>query len=191
MINNPLLLSPPIPVAWAGFTSDTRRMQACGWEFQVEANLHRFSRTLVAKHRDFNTMLWAEVRDAEVERRALAYVRGEYDGYRGPPIMFQRAAHPDSVRMSIVGAVDFRPVDMNSSFADISTWSGHAVDLFRPWAPQAQELIVDPNDVSALFERIKALQSPQLAEIRERNRKRDLREQRQEQVVAQVITLAA
>jgi hypothetical protein len=48
--------------------------------------------------------------------------------------------------------------------------------------------------VAELFERIKQLQRPELDAIRERNRLRDAREQRQqggERVVAQVIALAA
>ncbi len=43
----------------------------------------------------------------------------------------------------------------------------------------------------ALQKELKRLQAPELSAIRERNRARDYREQRQESVVAQIITLAA
>ena len=51
--------------------------------------------------------------------------------------------------------------------------------------------LVDPDTVAGLMDKIIKMQSGDLAEIRERNRKRDMREQRQENVVCQVIAMAA
>ena len=65
------------------------------------------------------------------------------------------------------------------------------IDRIHRLSPNSEEIIVAPETVADLFERIKKLQSPELAAIRERNRTREYQQgQRQEQVVAQVITLA-
>lgn len=51
---------------------------------------------------------------------------------------------------------------------------------------------VKAETVADLYERIRKLQDPELKNIRERNRMRDARErQHSEQIVAQIITLAA
>lgn len=191
-VRDPLLLSPPIPVEWAGFTSDTRRMQVSGWEFRVDAHPHRFERVVIAKHRLFNTVLHAMLQDSDLERRAMVYGPSGFQGFNGPPLVFQRAAHPESFHLSLAGsAPEFVAVDMMPLRADLNQWTGRAIDLFRPWAPNSEEIIVEPETVADLFEKIKKLQTPELAAIRERNRTRDYCEQRQEQVVAQIITLAA
>lgn len=191
---DPLLLSPPIPVEWAGFTSDTRMMQRCGWEFAVERNTYGFSIHILARHRILGLMMNASIRDDDLRNSALIYSKplNDYTGFRGPPMQFREINHESRVSFIHMNPEDLERVDMNPQYTTIQEhrWNGDAIDLFRKWAPQAEELIVDPNDVTALFERIKKLQTPQLAEIRERNRKRDAREQRSEQVVAQIVTLA-
>lgn len=193
-IRDPLLLSPPIPVEWAGFTSRTDYMQRWGWDFVVEAGPHLYERHVLARHRANNTVLYAVLRDEDVMSRALVYNRGTgASGFNGPPIRFGRATHAESFCLTVAGdeTHSFVPVDMTPQVVDIREWSGLARDLFRPWAPQAQEILVEPETVTELFEKIKRLQAPELSAIRERNRARDYREQRQESVVAQIITLAA
>lgn len=61
--------------------------------------------------------------------------------------------------------------------------------LFAP-VPEAQELIVDPQDVQAMLDQILKVQAPIRKEIRERDRRRD-RAIEARQVHAQIITLKA
>lgn len=186
-----VLLSPPIPVEWAGFESNTARMQACGWEFAVEDNHYGFTTTVFARHRRFGVTLRAELRGDDIRSRSVVYTRSGFSGFSGPPVRFHAAQqHHETF---ITGSpVDWTRVDMNPSYVSARDLPSFNVkDLFRPWAPESKEILVEPDTVADLFERIKKLQSHDLEAIRERNRKRDLREQSQEQVVAQIITLAA
>ncbi len=189
----PLLLSPPIPVEWAGFTSDTRRMQACGWEWAVESDTYRYTTRILARHRSLGAMLHGELRDDDIRSRAMVYQRDKYAGFRGPPVHLDGLNLEHRVTFISMDPTQMLRVDMNPEYTTIQEqrWNGDAIDLFRKWAPQSEEIIVAPETVADLFERIKKMQSPELAEIRERNRKRDIREQRSENVVAQIITLAA
>ena len=190
---DPLLLSPPIDVEWCGFRSTTRAMQAAGWEFAVDASPQFRSRTILARHRDLGVMMTAELFDDDVRSRALVYNKNSgYSGYQGPPVRFNGLNHESRVTFVSVDPTQMIRVDMNPEYTTIEEhrWNGDAIDLFRKWAPQSEEIIVEPETVADLFERIKKMQSPELADIRERNRRRDLRDQQRESVVAQIITLA-
>jgi hypothetical protein len=192
---DPLLLSPPIPVEWCGFESDTRRMQACGWEFAVNQDVMRREVEFIARHRRLATFLVGRLRDDDIRQRSLVYFRQELVGFKGPPLQFTSLTQERNTQfVHLQSSIDdFTRVDMNSEYTTIQEqrWNGDTIDLFRKWAPKSEEIIVAPETVADLFERIKKMQSPELAEIRERNRKRDIREQRSENVVAQIITLAA
>lgn len=196
MGRDPLLLSPPIPVEWLGFTSNTRRMQACGWEFAVHQDAMSRGVDVLARHRTAGCLLTGFIRDDILRDSALVYHRGDFQGFRGPPVRFERMTHEKQTQFV---HTSFDPnammrVDMNSEFSTIEEirWSGATIELFRKWAPQSEEIIVAPETVADLYERIRKLQDPELKSIRERNRMRDARErQHSEQIVAQIITLAA
>lgn len=196
MGQEPLLLSPPIPVEWLGFDSDTRRMQMCGWEFAVHQDVMGRGVDVLARHRTTGYLVTGFIPDGIVRRSAMVYQHGEFRGFNGPPIRFSRMTHENNTQFV---HTSFDPnamlrVDMNSEFSTIEEirWSGAAIELFRKWAPQSEEIIVAPETVADLYERIRKLQDPELKNIRERNRMRDARErQHSEQVVAQIITLAA
>lgn len=190
---DPLLLSPPIDVEWCGFRSTTRAMQHAGWEFAVDASPQFRNRTILARHRDLGVMMTAELFDDDLRSRSLIYnTNSGYQGYQGPPVRFDRMNHERNVTFIDVDPTQMMRVDMNPEYTTVQEhrWNGDAIDLFRKWAPQSEEIIVEPETVADLFERIKKMQSPELADIRERNRRRDLRDQQRESVVAQIITLA-
>lgn len=137
-------------------------------------------------------MLHGELRDDDIRSRAMVYQRNEYAGFSGPPVRLTGLNLEHRVTFVSMDPTQMLRVDMNPEYTTIQEhrWNGDTIDLFRKWAPQSEEIIVEPETVADLFERIKKMQSPELADIRERNRRRDLRDQQRESVVAQIITLA-
>lgn len=72
----------------------------------------------------------------------------------------------------------------------------HAISslgFFKKWEDEVEEIIVDQASVSELMDRIRKLQEPELAAIRERNRRREQRSANEvvERVSAQIISIAA
>lgn len=62
---------------------------------------------------------------------------------------------------------------------------------FAVFAPMAEEIIVEPATVAGLLDQIKQLQAPELAAIRERNRRADSRNFTAQRFHAQIVSLAA
>ncbi len=182
--------SPPARVIFAGMAGFTPTMEANGWEFYLERGHDsaymraKFSMTM--RHRQSGCVMFAQgvyddYRQAAIERR------GE------PEFIVSRVVQERSAEMvmhhTTMPAYD--RVSMMPTFDDIKVLRSIKLsELFTQWAPEAQEIIVEPKTVEALMAEIRSLQQPELAEIRRRAYVRDSRPQ-QDQMVAQIIAFAA
>ena len=89
---------------------------------------------------------------------------------------------------------DFKHVDVSPEAAwptqDLKYMEASA--LFPAWSRgQKEEIIVAPETVDDLMKKIRAMQEPELRQIRERNRLRDARKGTTEVRHAQIISFAA
>lgn len=100
----------------------------------------------------------------------------------------------EPMNLSAFQPIDARPMTMTRQLLS------QAEDEFRIFAPaltRTEEIIVEPATVHECLERIRQLQAPELAAIRERNRSRDIRNQplpdpsQRQMVHAQIISIAA
>lgn len=186
--------SPEVEVWWAGWRSNTRQLQRHGWRFAVEDEWHRNEVRMFLQHERFGWTGYARA------QRAYAGLgsRFEREYLQNPLQAFEVYAMsaPDLMVSVDAGPLkDFIHVDMMDRLIEPRGVKRRPVaGLFTPWVQEAQELIVEPATVAELLDKIKAMQAPQLAAARERNRLREAREGRPvagERVVAQVLTLAA
>lgn len=166
------LVNPPCRVIFAGFEADTRHLGVAGWKVSVEENfrgnfmepVHRMllhftpSRlNLIAECDPFHTARWR-----------------------------QRGGMLDDLPVFVVqkAACDFRIIMQIGTQFSFQKWSDTApamveADLYSTplflakEAPKAEELIVEPQDVSAMLEQIKRMQSPEQAAIRKRRRQEE------------------
>lgn len=184
-------LSPEIEIRWMGMRSDSRTMQRCGWEFAVNRSIQQFDDRLdvIASHKDCGMRLYGSI-------PADLLMRSHYSGaFVGASIrlngmqFFSEKAHV-ALPVANYSPFDFMRVDMAPSITEKP--ARNPFDVFTPWAPDAEEIIVDPPTVAGLLEQIRSLQEPELAEIRKRNRAREYRQGDQREVVrAQILTFAA
>lgn len=86
--------------------------------------------------------------------------------------------------------VSYRRADMEPELVRFRDVPLTETNLFRPWSPAAEEIIIKPESVAELMDRIKQLNEPELAAIRQRNRAREHAAPK-EIIHAQVIALAA
>lgn len=185
------IASPHTEVVWDGWRSTAHTLERCGWEFAVEQHPAYSDRSIniVMRHRQSGATAIGEVPFGTMLRAATGYVD------EPPLIVIRSMVLANNVVFSYLDPSHFARVSMRPNDvieAHMHRRRGDTLDVFS--RPETKELIVEQDSVAELFERIKQLQKPELDAIRERNRLRDAREQRQqggERVVAQVIALAA
>lgn len=196
--------TPRCEVIFDGWRSDTYALQSCGWEIAIEDVLftHVMERALrmVLHHPPSGITLYA------VCQQARDMLDPRYQWSQEPEQFVVQRAAARADRMVLVDdrsrtylepkslrRVDALPQDGNPwgrlTFSREQTTVSD-LGLFSPWHdPQA--IVVDPDTIDTLMTKIRSLQAPELAAIREQNRKREAREQKAERVHAQIITLAA
>ena len=154
----PLVQSPPVPVFWMGFRSDTYQLQQAGWRLYEDKDYHRM------QHRFYfsNDML------------ELCAICDEYDYTQGysinselAPLHINGVYHSKNVR--IVGT-EFS--EMNLVEVDATPRVTHSefpiTELFRQKQPE--QVFIEQADVSVLerLQEIKRKQDPVQQRIRER-----------------------
>ncbi len=184
--------SPPARVIFAGLEGYTPTMEANGWEFYLERepdNGYMRSRFMMTmRHRPSGCVMFSQGMVDGFRRAAL-------EGFGRDDIEFvvNRVAHERHTEIVMDNTLvpNFERVSMMPSYDDVVKMGRvRLADLFTQWAPEAQEIIVEPKTVEALMAEIRSLQQPELAEIRRRAYVRDSRPQ-QDQMVAQIIAFAA
>lgn len=188
--------SRPFDVVWAGWTTTTTALQRGGWLMAVSEDPHMWELYFEFRHPEHGIHLASAPyrKDDVIGRGSMHNMRAlpaDLGGMRGPPIVIrsllrrgdrfvrygedyqvprlQFDARPDVLHM------EARTID----YDDLATY-------FRPIVvPEEKELIVDPNDVMALLERIKDLQAPKQKELREKARREQAR-----MVHAQIVSVA-
>lgn len=168
-------------VVFAGFTSDTYTLFRHGWVIAVQDDNYGETSTMVLKNEALGAVAYARCMDY---RRTLAHSRHS---------LFQQEYmlnhHPLTYRVEQMGkGVVMRGVNIVSNMEGFSIIDPtpkmlmvEEYDLFnlpafaKMNAPTpAEELIVDPKDVSAMLDMIRNAQSPKQADIRERARRREV-----------------
>lgn len=162
-------LSVPCPVHWAGWESNTARLYSRGWALTVEkGRLYDNELSIMMRHEQSGIMLLAIARDV-VSHRVI------FD--RKPPTfeVIQMAGHMHMI-VNHTGPLEFGDMWYQ---ADGRMSMSHEFDLdkvpglFAPIKPRVQEILIEPESVEECFNLIKKLQAPDLARIRESNRKRE------------------
>ncbi len=146
------ILSRPHPIYWAGFRSDTRTLQQEGWEFSASQHYEMDSVGLVMRHGAYGihavTSL-VESRPYDLHPQALQPFHIQYLTDRG--IKFQSYQPPNWLQ-------ECKPVDMMTQMVEVKDIDD--MNMFAGILARTKELIVEPEDVSALMDRILDLQKP-------------------------------
>ena len=193
--------SRPIKVHFAGWESDTYCLGRAGWKMAHEADPRwRHDRFMFHHERAALTatgMLKDPYRYRDIANRP--YIPEDHD--EGCIVIEHMASvgrFPVQMvdwnfRLSGYRLADTDPVMRQGTQAEL-----HSMPLFAELftnRPETQELIVEPEDVQQLLDKIVRLQAPGMREIRARDRKRESQEERgaavNKQVHAQIITLKA
>lgn len=175
----------PFKCRWSAFESDAYSLQRDGWEFVQELSPYhhnplRDEVTVIAKHKPSGVTMWG---------RAHACI-ADYGHSIGGEIEFTGMRQDAKVELRVYGQLPkFQRVDMAPSHEPITRRTLHIEGIFKPAAER--EIIVAPDEVADLLERITKLQQPELLAIRERNRAREARDRAPELFHATILSIAA
>lgn len=170
-----LLVSLPVPVRFAGFESDTTKLQGSGWQLSVEQERHERTNgthlRLVGKFEQGGLYFYTGIVELNP---ALLYAR------TNNPYQYIELIREHGFDVMHVGSdiriisdikpkffpIDARPGELLGWDSPTTQYSlADMANIFKPINPDAKELIVDPNDVQALMKQILKVQKPKQAEI--------------------------
>lgn len=199
--NFPRLLNQPVRIHMAGWTSDTYKLQRNGWQISVEEShaIHRMDIVLRMALKHPELKLYGLTNPQIIDDAVFQY---EVDFERNIELHVGCMATEIRVRREItVGDFSmFRPIDAKPHYEDTATAmvQERSLDDFKIFRalPQQEEIIIKPESVGELLDKIRSMQDPFQAEFREKKRK-ELRKFNREvndyelgtNIVAQVATL--
>ena len=160
------ILSYPVGVRWAGFESDTHRLQQSGWAIAVDYEPYRQAYRLAFSHR----MMRLYAITAEEVINNYSNVMGPGMHERFPMFHIQHCAPSIEVlritdNLSNFQAMDAEPMMVNQEIQRIED-----LNIFNVPMTRTEEILVDRADMSVIehLEAIKAMQSEEQKDIRER-----------------------
>ena len=167
--------SPPTPVWFEGFEATTTQLQRSGWELSCDEDICYGDFQVAIFHRRIGVVGLSE----RIRRGQLIRAMDKHmDHAAFEPIQIRRVTQSHQlIYCGPIMAPEKNPwhaIDAEPMFMQEGPVRPEDLFLFRPAnAPAPQEIITDPETVAELMEKIIALQKPDMAAIRERNRRRD------------------
>jgi hypothetical protein len=161
------VLSQPARVWWAGFQSDTLRLQREGWELAAEEDVEYGRIRLMLRHREMRLY-------ALTNETAFDYYRQHEHGAR--PLEFYVVQASPNFQVREMAAVPtyfakFQQIDAQPQVQE--EWHVRSIEDFKIFATplvRTEELIVEPETVAAMLEKIRKMQAPEQARIRAKER---------------------
>lgn len=169
----------PLPVHWAGWQTDTYRLKCCGWEIAMDERMENDDLHVCFHHRQLAiTGLGRMQRYREMMYRRMIGYNGHEDYLNSrefPPVnVYAMATKGGFNYHGDLGLARMSWVDPTPTMIQVEQGELHTLPLFAALhVPRAEELIVEPADVSALLDQIKRMQSPRMALIRTSEARRD------------------
>lgn len=185
------LISQSYEVHFAGWKSTTARLQQEGWRLSAEQS-HMNNSVRLA--------LWFEPCNTYAVTEYVPYGFFHDDGRysmmrdRPPPVFRVARFASDFIAQVCDGFKDFEAIDARPQMHEIRNESIKDFNMFAAPLVRTEEIIVEPETVADLMSKIRRLQGPELAAIRERNRlaaaRGDYTQDRQK-FHAQILSIAA
>jgi hypothetical protein len=166
----PRLLSRPVGIEWAGWRTDTLRLQQSGWEIAAHFDHMRFSYTLVLRHRMMRLYAITNTLHFEMEQMLEG---GRYGDLGEVPVFSVKAVAPciQFHTIPLTQSMHFTEIDATPRLSMERVDSLESLNIFAQRMPGDRgEVLVDAADMTVVehLEAIKRLQAPKQAELRNR-----------------------
>jgi hypothetical protein len=165
--DGPRFLSRPLGVHWAGWETDTYRLQRSGWDLAVEHQVGRDEYCLLMRHEQMSLYAYTDVITIERVMQDPSFHAERY-----PIFQVRRMAkmlYSNWTDMSLNFAA-FQQIDATPQFSERRMQSVEDFNIFALARSKAEEVLVNRADMTVIehLEAIKALQEPRQHEIRQR-----------------------
>ena len=162
------LLSRPLGVHWAGWQSDTFRLQRSGWELAVELEFNYDRYRLLMKHSHMN--LYAVSDQLHIHSIEFTSMYADRDMSAVP--VFEVVHCAPSIHSRVVLGIDFanfQRIDATPQMVSSEIRRIEDTNIFSV-VGQTEQVLIDKADMTVVdhLEAIKALQSAKQREIRDR-----------------------
>lgn len=174
-------LSPVCDVHFAGFSSDTYRLQCNGWQIATREEPMNGSVTLLLNHRDLGIQAVAVVRSRFYSEEW--HTMSRFDPRDPPEFNVIKLSSDMKVRIETIHTLhntrlnfgDFRLADMTPQTVSVTEYDIGKLPLFaEAKKPLAEQIIIPQRDISDLLAEIRGRQVADIADIREREKRREL-----------------
>lgn len=182
------VLSRPCEIHWAGWKTDSYTLERRGWTLSAIQSVDTLRMRLAMHHIDTGIRMIAQGQEFDF----MQHHDRQRVGVEAPLPVFtvldtsigtmMRVINGDGDNFADFNPISARPLYTSQAIKDLDDYKIFATH-------QTMGIIVDPNDVDSLMSRIMKLNQPELAQVRENNRRR---ERAAGHVLhAQILTLAA
>lgn len=176
-------LSPVCDVHFAGFSSDTYRLQREGWQIATREDPIHGSITLLLNHREYGIQAVARsIGEFYAAEFHMSHRHGPWG--MAPAFNVVKLASEMKVRVEVMRSIghhmnlqfdDFKLADMTPQTVHVHEYEIGKLPLFaEAKKPLAEQIIVPQRDISDLLAEIRSRQVADIAEIREREKRREL-----------------
>jgi len=153
------ILSRPVKVYWAGWETDTYRLQQAGWELSAEQCIEARSIRMIIRHNEIGMIGQTLTSEWDYERM-LDYGRFRGNSYEEPERFLQMRHMGRHIVVHNHGPMDFRPIDAQPQLCtdeikDLDDLAHFATPMVRTKA-----LVLTDATVDQLLERALELQEP-------------------------------
>jgi hypothetical protein len=161
------MLSRPIGVVWAGWESNTLRLQQGGWELAVEYDVHRdMYRLMIHSHQGqlygLSSATYLDKRLAQAWNEDMPKAFNMQGIARSLEVIRHEEIGP--------GFANFQQIDATPQMVDSEIQRVEDFNIFKTITTRADEIIIEKADMSVIehLQAIKDLQSFSQEEIRNR-----------------------
>lgn len=187
------LLSRPCLVYWAGWETDTQKLQQSGWSISAEQDMMSRGVRLAMRHEPMRLYAITNI-VADVHWEA---VQNPYA--HGVDVVFSVIKAGSGMQVQLIEShFDFKSVDCQPQMTTNPVRDVEDMGIFQTPLTRTAEIIVEQADMSVIehLEAIKELQAPKQAEIRQRMLKESAVQEGevipdiapQQEMMAQIIT---
>lgn len=170
-MEGPRVLSYPMRVEWAGFTSTTALLQQQGWEISAEQDILRNSLRICMRHRGCRLYALSELLDVDYHR---AQYLSDAGGLGSLTLRVKFVA--SDIAINIMDNLSaFKPIDAMPQYTRREIQSIKDLAIFSVPMVRTNEILVDPTKIGEILELIQIAQLPEQEAIRKREQLRQRR----------------
>lgn len=183
-----MVYSHPHRVHFAGWETTTYALQRAGWKLSAMQDPHMGRLQLAMRLESADLYMVSEVLGVNFMHFHHDYLRD-----RELDFVVRKVVGRDIVPVAGVDFSRYQPIDAEPVYEMRRPKSIKDFNIFAVPLARTEQIIVEPQSVQECLDLIRKMQAPELAEIRERNRRRDAMQEPAPQQVfhAQILSLAA